>query len=234
MRTTPDTPTTEPSGERWLCRALVFVVVLVWALVVPASYFMGRLLALSRLVTARVLVADRRIHAGTKIKAPERFFVVKVFPRGSEPKGALTRFDEVRDRAVNKMLNAGRPVTENDLFTSEEASMCTRGPTGLRAVTFRAGLEHGIADWLMPYYGIADGLVPNSWVDVTCHSVEKNGFASRTFLHNVLLLSVNPQDAKRGEGAVETVVLVSSDDEERLTLAASIGKLSVRLAGSDK
>ena len=109
--------------------------------------------------------------------------------------------------------------------------MCTRGPTGLRAVTFRAGLEHGIADWLMPYYGIADGLVPNSWVDVTCHSVEKNGFASRTFLHNVLLLSVNPQDAKRGEGAVETVVLVSSDDEERLTLAASIGPHVLRDLG---
>jgi hypothetical protein len=63
-----------------------------------------------------VLVARRDIGRGTLLTEPDKWFQERQFVKGEEPTSAIRRFDELKDRRLNKPLSAEQFVTAEDLL----------------------------------------------------------------------------------------------------------------------
>ncbi|MBY0523043.1 MAG: hypothetical protein K2R98_06575 [Gemmataceae bacterium] len=72
--------------------------------------------------TVEVIVAKSGLPQGTYIKTPELMFEARTFPRGSEPPAALWNMEELRDKCLQRSLDAGQAVSQKDLGCSEGGS----------------------------------------------------------------------------------------------------------------
>lgn len=177
-----------------------------------------------------VLVARQKIPMGTLVKDPEQHFELKQFAKGTEPRKALTSFDQVKDRRLNKPLAAEQFVTSEDLLdpVTESAS---RLPAGMRAIAIRVKIEeqtHGF-------------ILPNSRVDVILTVIRGDHDSySRIIAQNMLVLAVDalvsdPRD--RGVPPCSVVTLAATPEQaEQLREATSQGELRLilRAPGDDK
>jgi Flp pilus assembly protein CpaB len=197
-----------------------------------ASYMTSRLLAERNNrdrdeQTVPVLVATGRIGAWQPIKDPEKVFEVKLFPENVAPPKALKDFAEIKDKRLNKPLDAGKPVTEADLLTKEQMSLAENLLPGQRAIAIKVTPESLVAGFVLP----------GTRVDIVC-TQKGNEASSRIILQNMMVLAVDTQDQRNAETKTilgQTVTLAATPEEStRLSLAQSIGELRLLLkSGGD-
>jgi pilus assembly protein CpaB len=211
-------------------RTLILMVVAVVCGLV-ASYLTSRMLAQNSAPAeeekVKILVAKAKIPMGTKIKDPEKFFVEKEFTKGSEPKKAIASFDQLKDKSLNKTINAEVHVTPDDLMSKEQEGLSADIPPGMRAVTIQVRSDTGTAGFILPH----------SRVDVVHTTRTENGPLSRIILQDVLVLAVDTTHVREGDKnaipASTCTLQVKPDDAERLSLAVSMGELRLILRAQD-
>ncbi|HXG12416.1 MAG TPA: Flp pilus assembly protein CpaB [Gemmataceae bacterium] len=195
-----------------------------------ASYMTSRLLAERNKEQpveeekVTVLVARQKIAMGTLVKEPEKLFMEKVFTKGQEPKKALTSFDQVKDKRLNKPLATEQFVTSEDLIDAKSGDLSAMVPPGMRAVAIRANMETSSGGWVLP----------NSRVDVIV-TVRKGDDQSwsRIVMQNMLVLAVDlvrDRDPEKNAIIPSVVTLACTPAEaEQLAMAQSMGEIRLVL-----
>lgn len=199
-----------------------------------ASYMTSRLLAEradskdQEQEKVTILVAKQNLSMGTLIKDPERYFVEKQFTKGEEPRKALTSFEQIKDKKLNKSLTAEQFLTADDLMDSKQATIETGMPPGTVAVAIKVNIDT-----------ITGGFVqPNSHVDVVATLNRTDGErTAHTILQNMLVLAVGEIANREGDKQTllaSTVTLAAKPDEaQKLILAQSLGELKLLLRKFD-
>lgn len=194
-----------------------------------ASYMTSQMLKERRtepeqVKTVPVLVTTARVPGWRPIKEPEKFFEVKEYPEELAPKNALGQLIDIKDQRLNKSLDAGKPITQEDLLTKEQQTVADQLQAGQRAIAIRVNAE-----------SLAGGFVlPGSRVDVILTRREGNASAM-IVLQNMLVLAVDNQVERNPETKSiigQTVTLAATPAEAtRLTLAGTVGELRLTLKG---
>jgi len=199
-----------------------------------ASYMTSRLLAErasdneQQQEKVTILVAKQNLSMGTLVKDPERYFQEKQFTKGEEPRKALTSFEQIKDRKLNKSLTAEQFLTADDLMDSKQAGIEVAMPPGTVAVAIKVNIDT-----------ITGGFVqPNSHVDIVVTLNRTDGErTAQTILQNMLVLAVGEIATRDGEKNTilgSTVTLAAKPDEaQKLILAQSCGELKLLLRKFD-
>lgn len=175
-----------------------------------------------------VLVAINKVPMGTFIKEPEKYFKKKEFTKSQAPAKALSEFDQVKEKRLNKPLGTDQFVTTEDLLDGKNGDFSALLPAGMRAMTLRANLE------------TTGGFVlPNTRVDLIVTVRNGNESWSRIIMQNMLVLAVDTQQVRDEKNAiVPTVVTLAAtpDESEKLAMASSMGEIRfvLRPFGEDK
>jgi Flp pilus assembly protein CpaB len=191
-----------------------------------ASYMTSKLLAERNKEqteeTVPVLVAKVRIAAWQPIKDPESVFEIKQFPASVAPPKALADLDKVKDQRLNKLIEAGKPVTEGDLLTKEQQGLAEQLKPGQRAVSIKVTTESTVSGFVLP----------GTRVDVIC-TTRGNNASARVLLQHMLVLAVDTASERPTETRTivgQNVTLAATTEEAlRLSLAASTGDLRLLL-----
>lgn len=179
--------------------------------------------------TVKVVVAKVTLNFGDRL-IPEKLQVVE-YPPASVPPGAFERIEQLagadQDRVVLRAIDPQEPVLASKVSgTGGRAILSTVIDKDMRAVTISVNDVKGVAGFVEP----------GDRVDVLLtHSA--NGAAADeqrndVLLQNIKVLGVDQQaDDKKDKPVVAKAVTleVSPDDGQKLTLAASIGSLSLAL-----
>lgn len=172
--------------------------------------------------TVPVLVAKARIPAWTPIKKAEELFEVKQYPQSVAPRRALTDLSDVREQRLRNALEAGKPVTQDDLLTKEQMSIAENLKPGQRAIAIKVTPESVVSGFVLP----------GTRVDVMCTTRGQDP-QSKVILQNMLVLAVDQQDQRGAETKAiigQNVTLAATPEEAgRLTLGASLGELRLML-----
>jgi pilus assembly protein CpaB len=197
---------------------ILMVVAVVCGLV--ASYLTSRMLGQQPDEKVTVLVAKVKIPQGTKLSAPEELFEPKEFAKGTEPKKAFTRFDDLKDKRVNKTIGLEVHVTPDDLMTGEE-KLEYKVPPGFRAVSIKVSSDTNVAGFVQP----------SSHVDIISTHSGAKGPVSGIILQNVLVLAVDGTDRMEGDtkSRPSNTVTLQVKPEEATKLAAAQQKGELRL-----
>jgi len=196
---------------------ILMVVAVVCGLV--ASYLTSRMLAQNSsaavdVPTVKVLVARQKIQWGTKIKEPEKLFVEKEFPQGSEPKKAFTSFDQLKDKVLNKTIGAEVHVTSDDVMKKEDSDLSYDLPKGTRAMAIRCSTDQSSGGFILP----------KSRVDIIAKTQGDKGPEARILLQDMLVLAVDSKDNRdpeqRAMNMAFVTLQVTPDQAEILTLAS--------------
>src|SRR5579884_633242 len=73
--------------------------------------------------TVQILVARQKIGPFVPIKEPDKMFTLVDYPERIAPKKALKDFAQLKDKRLNKFLDADKPITEDDLLTADHAGL---------------------------------------------------------------------------------------------------------------
>jgi Flp pilus assembly protein CpaB len=162
-----------------------------------------------------VLVARKKLDTGCTIKDPKDFFAEKAVIKGEEPKNAVTKLDDLKDRVVKHSLREGDIVCGSDLLRDHDSGSIASLmiPKGHRAVRIRA-------QW-------TGSILPGSRVDLIAtlrHGPDKS--VSHAVLQNVLVLAMDQQTGDRNCIPGVTVAL-TPEDVPRATLALEFGPLNL-------
>jgi pilus assembly protein CpaB len=199
---------------------ILMVVAVVCGLV--ASYLTSRMLAQPAEEKTTVLVAKVKIPQGAKIAEPEQMFEPKEFTKGQEPKKAFTKFEDLKDKRVNKTIGAEVHVTPDDLMTGSE-KLDYAVPPGYRAVAIKVSSDTNVAGFVQP----------TSHVDVISTHPGTKGTVSTIILQDVLVLAVDGTDKVEGDTKSRpsnTVTLqVKPEESTQLSLASQKGELRLAL-----
>ncbi len=175
-----------------------------------------------------VLVASKKIQTGTTLKEPEKFFVEKQYVKGTEPKKAIKKWEELKDKRVSKTLNEEAFITADDLFDPTKSSGLEQDvPDGMRAVTMRVNAASVVAGFVQP----------KSRVDVIqVMRIGEHSTAS-TILQNMLVLATDGQSdrAEDTKNKVSSTVTLAArlEDVQKIRLAEAVGELSLVLRRGD-
>jgi len=178
-----------------------------------------------------LVVAVRPLPVGATIK-PEDVKVVQV-PAAQFPKGGISTVEEVIDRPVISNILAEEPVHEGRLAARGSGlGLAPIIPKGMRAVTIRVNDVAGVAGFVLP----------GMRVDVLVTGRPPEGDEEKvtiTVLQNILVLSagqtIQPDAEGRAINAPTVTLLVTPEQAETLTLAASEGRVQLVLRnGSDQ
>jgi pilus assembly protein CpaB len=197
---------------------ILMVVAVVCGLV--ASYLTSRMLAQQNnagpadVETVKVLVARNKIPWGTRIKEPDKFFVEKEYPKGSEPKKAFTSYDQLKDKVLNKTIGAEVHVTPDDVMKKEDQDLSADLPKGTRAMAVRCSTDASAGGFILP----------RSHVDIIAKTTGDQGPLAQTLLQDMLVLAVDMKDGREeGQRAMQmgfVTLQVTPDQAEILTLAS--------------
>jgi pilus assembly protein CpaB len=205
-------------------KTLILMVVAV-ACGLVASYLTSRMLAKQGDgddEKVKVLVARNKIPMGTKVKEPDKLFVEKEFSKDQAPKKAITNFEILKDRRLNKTLSSEVHVTPEDLMSKEEETLVDEIPAGQRAMSIPVSAPTNVAGFVLP----------KVHVDIVSTTQTEHGRVSRIIMQDMLVLAVDMQhvrDDKQAMAAGTVTLQVKPDEAERLTLARSMGELSLLL-----
>jgi len=198
---------------------ILMVVAVVCGLV--ASYLTSRMLGQAPDEKVTVLVAKVKIPQGTKLATPEDLFESKEFTKGQEPKKAFTKFEDLKDKRVNKTIGLEVHVTPDDLMTGQE-KLEYQVPAGYRAESIKVSSDTNVAGFVQP----------QSKVDVIATHPGAKGPVSTILLQNVLVLAVDGTDKMDGDtkSRPSNTVTLQVKPEEVLKLAAAQQRGELRLA----
>jgi Flp pilus assembly protein CpaB len=197
-----------------------------------ASYLTSRVLA-NRSDTppeeekVTVLIASKKIQTATILREPEKFFVEKQYIKGTEPKKALRKWEDLKDKQLSKTLNEEAFITADDLFDPKNDTFAEAVPPGMRAIAMKVNAASVVAGFVQP----------KSRVDVIqVIRIGEHSTAS-TILQNMLILAIDGQ-SDRAEDAKSklssTVTLAARlEDVQKIRLAEAVGELSLVLRRND-
>jgi Flp pilus assembly protein CpaB len=193
-----------------------------------AAYLTARLTAKgTSLSTVPVLVAKEKIKAGDVIKDPEKLFIEMNYPAGSTP-NAISSFESLKNKIVNKGLQPGQWLTPDDLSTNFGIDL----PKGYYAMAVKVDASSAAGGFILPRSRVN--------VVATIRSRSNNGEHAKvvTVLQDVLVLAVDQQsirpEDKLAVNTLSTATLaVKPSESQRLTLAQSLGELRLVLRAHD-
>src|SRR5262249_22280174 len=147
-----------------------------------------------------------------------QFFVEKEFPQDLAPKKAITAFDRVKDKRLNKTLPEDGVLNEEDLLDPKSDGLAAQMAPGERAIAIKVNAEC-----------LAGGFVlPGTRVDILSTLNAGSESETKIILQNMLVLAVDTQDAKDPEKKAmlgQTVTLSAKPEEaQRLALAQKMGE----------
>jgi pilus assembly protein CpaB len=196
-----------------------------------ASYMTSRLIAERNNQQAepeakvKVLVAKKKLQQMTLIKKPEDLFVEKELPPDAVPKKAITTFDALKDKRLNKIINEEMFVTTDDLVNKELDGLSASLPEGMRAMAIRVNPESLVGGFVLP----------NSRVDII--SATRDGeMQAQLLMQDMLVLAVDTtssRDPERGTTIIGSTATLAVTPEQatQLRLASQLGDLSLLLRG---
>jgi pilus assembly protein CpaB len=176
--------------------------------------------------TQNVVVAVNDLDVGAEIK-PEDVKVIR-WPKDSVPAQAMTDPKEAIGRGVITPLIQNEPLLPSKLSSKEAGpGLPPAIPPGLRALSVKVNEVIGVAGYVLP----------GTRVDVlaTVNPSGNNGdVTSKVVLTNVQVLASGTKierDVEKGKPVPVSVVtlLVAPEESERLTLAATEGKIQLAL-----
>jgi pilus assembly protein CpaB len=178
------------------------------------------------MATQPVVVAVNDLDVGAEIKA-EDIKVIK-WPKDSVPAQAMSDPKEAIGRGVITPLIQNEPLLPSKLSSKEAGpGLPPAIPPGLRALSVRVNEVIGVAGYVLP----------GTRVDVLATvnpTGNGNDITSKVVLTNVQVLAAGTKierDVEKGKAIPVSVVtlLVAPEESERLTLAATEGKIQLAL-----
>jgi pilus assembly protein CpaB len=196
-----------------------------------ASYMTSRLLAERNQRPAEekkvpVLYAKQTVAAWVQIQDPEAVFEVREVNESAVPKKALSDHAQLKDKRLNKVIEATKPVTEDDLLSAEQEGLVAKMKPGQRAITIRVTIEQNAHGYVMP----------GTLVDILS-VMRGNDPHSKWILEKMVVLAADAnhtRDPNQPNQISQTVTLAASPEEAlRLSLAQSIGELRLAIRRPD-
>jgi len=178
---------------------------------------------------AKVVIAKTALNFGDRL-APEKLLVAE-YPPASVPQGAFESIEQLaggnEDRVVLRSIEPNEPILPSKISgTGGRAILSTVIDKDMRAVTISVNDVKGVAGFVQPGDRV-DVLLTRG---TTNNAPEEQ--RNDVLLQNVKVLGVDQQaDDKKNQPIVAKAVTleVSPEDGQKLTLAASIGNLSLAL-----
>ena len=169
----------------------------------------------------QLVVAAGPLKMGQAVSASDLRLVD--WPEGKQPAGSFSGVEDCVGRALIVPLVQGEVVLDQELAKREAgAGLSVTIPEGMRAVS--VGVDNVVA--------VAGFVTPGTIVDVLVTGHGPGGPVTRTILEHVRVLAVG-QELQTENGKPQTApvvtVLVKPEDGEKLTLAASEGKIHLAL-----
>lgn len=177
--------------------------------------------------TVDAVVAAHPLRLGTRITKDHVKLVS--WPADSQVPGAYSKIEDVLERGVISPVSENEPLTDSKLAPIEAgAGLPPSIPDGMRALSVKVNEVVGVAGFV----------VPGTRVDVMATIASRKQdeqSTTRVVVSNVQVLTAgtryDQEKAKDGEAIPSTVVtlLVTPEDAERVTLAATEGHLMLML-----
>ncbi len=176
--------------------------------------------------TRHVVVAAADLDVGAELRREDLHLID--WPATSVPAAAFSEMDEVIGRGLIVPVVENEPILPMKLASKEAGSGLPPSiPPGLRAVSVRVNEVIGVAGYVLP----------GTHVDVVATvspSNQQGDMTSKVILTNVLVLAAGTKidrDTDKNKPMPVSVVtmLVNPEEAERLTLAASEGKIQLAL-----
>jgi pilus assembly protein CpaB len=176
--------------------------------------------------TKPVVVAATDLELGAQIKADDLHVVE--WPASSVPNGAFSTPDEVVGRGLVMPVIQNEPILPMKLASKEAGSgLPPVIPPGYRAVSVRVNEVIGVAGYVLPgtHVDVVVTLSPGS---------TQGDMTSKLILPNVQVLAAGTKidretDKNKPMPVSVVTLLVDPEQAERLTLAASEGKIQLAL-----
>lgn len=180
----------------------------------------------SRPETVEIFIASQEIPEGALLTQPERLFEPRSVPKGSEPPGAVTNLEHIRNGVLTRKLTAGEHCCRKDLVTDD--GYIAALPPGLRATAIRVIAEDG-----------GRFIVPGCRADVMVRGrSNEEGVRHKVLLQDILVLVVNGPEAVEGakDATLSASVAVTPEQAEKLADALVEGpvRLLVRPPGASR
>lgn len=174
--------------------------------------------------TRPVVVAARDLAAGTILQPLD----IKVVEWPAELAPATYASDEaaVLGRGLVAHVSADEPLLEAKLAQSGQGGLPVVIPDGMRAVSVKVDEVIGVAGFVLP----------GTRVDVLATFGDRDAAVTRVILQNVEALAAGQTTQPDAQGKPQTVpvitLLVSPEEAEDLTLAATQGQIQLALRGT--
>ena len=210
----------------------VLALSLVFALLVSSVFYRmarsGRPGGQGRQEQKEIVLAAHAMTVGTTVKPAD--LKIGLIPVALFPRGAYSHVNEVVERSVVSGILADEAVLGGRLAAKGSGlGLAPVIPVGMRAVTVRVNDVVGVAGFVFPGMRVD--------VLVTGRPPESAGMITTTCLQNILVLSAGTttQADARGQAipAPTVTLLVSPEQAETLTLAASDGRIQLVLRNSN-
>jgi pilus assembly protein CpaB len=177
-----------------------------------------------------VVVTNVDLPWGTKIPSDTEALSTKPYFEESLPKGHYSDPEKLFGRIVTTPMVAGEPVLESRLAptTLTQGGIPAILKPGTRAISVQGNKVLGVAGFIRP----------GNRVDVllTVQNPDTEEEFTKTILENMLVLASGTQMVEGSDGKTSPVDVytleVTPDQGERLTLAASEGRLQFALRGA--
>ncbi len=173
----------------------------------------------------QVAVAARALPMGSQLAATDVKLIA--WPQSSPVAGAYSRVEDVVNRGLVAAVQENEPLTATKLATLEAgAGLPPIITPGMRAISLKVDEVIGVAGFV----------VPGAKVDVVMTlNQQTDGGMSRVVVSNIQVLAagtkIDQEQARDGRPLPATVVtvLVTPEDAERISLAASVGRVTLTL-----
>jgi len=201
----------------------VALVVAFFASTVVYRQIQRRPVATRPLAVTQVVVAAQNLALGTRL-APEQLRLVP-WPGDNPMPGMFTRIEDCVGRALIQSVVPNEPILEANLAPKEAgAGLSATIPEGMRALSVAVNDVIGVAGFVLP----------GTTVDVLgTATLGGNENLTRTILENIRVLAAGQKITQDKEGKPQTVsvvtLLVSPDDADKLTMAATQGRIQLAL-----
>lgn len=206
---------------------LVFISSLVVAGVFSALVYQAgqRAPAQAALPTHMVAVAARSLPVGSRLTPNDVKLVA--WPASNPVAGAVTSIDEAVNRGLLTSVLENEPLTSSKLAaTGAGAGLPPRIAAGMRAISVKVD----------DVVGVAGFAVPGAHVDVVVTITQREQTAARVVVSNVEVLASGTrmqqtqttENARQNAASVVTL-LVTPVDAEKISLAASVGRITLTL-----
>jgi pilus assembly protein CpaB len=181
--------------------------------------------AVHPVVTQQIVVAAAPLQVGTRLDSSNLRTII--WPTDEPINGMFTRVEDCTGRAVITPMAENEPILEGDLAPKGSgAGLPATIPEGMRALSVAVN----------DVVGVAGFVVPGTMVDVLVTGQAaggRGGNITRTILENVPVMAAGQKIEHDRDGKPLTVpvvtLLVSPEDADKLTMAATEGKIQLAL-----